>query len=458
MMGCSSALNNLFVTFYLDLFLNVVRLEGHAFLLGQGVYMVWNCLNDPLFGWLSDRLPLPGGASGVSRRLVLIRWGGLGWSVAFLLVWLPPLGAAAPWARGLHFALSLCLYDGFLTLVELNHSALLAELSSSAGERARLNAASGVCAGLGSLSSFLGYLYWSREPGGLVPFQRMAAALALACAVCFAAASEGLLREQLRGASARAPEKLAAPPSAPRAAPGGAAFARQLLQHRNFWLYNGLYCVQAFDCTFEKNHFALLLDGLAGHAMTAGWQGSVVSASFLLPWIVTVLLAPVVQRRGLYAVVGSILLARIAWCGSSVLFGPASPWFAALFLLTNRVMSESVCRVCPLIVTDLVDEDRFLHRRDSSVSVTASVVGASALLGKCSQSLAPVFGFWALDAKRRARGLEGAERSSVMLLLTSLPLACVLAQWLLWQQFSLQGTYLKKVKAYSSSPKDELDV
>lgn len=53
-MFSSAALNNLFVTYYLQLYCDQV--EGGSFYFAHLVFMVWNSLNDPLFGWLSDNL------------------------------------------------------------------------------------------------------------------------------------------------------------------------------------------------------------------------------------------------------------------------------------------------------------------------------------------------------------------------------------------------------------------
>jgi hypothetical protein len=54
---------------------------------------------------------------------------------------------------GLHFTLILCAYDGLLTLVELNHSALLPDLSSSGISRTRYTHA---CTSLDHLNVRLG--------------------------------------------------------------------------------------------------------------------------------------------------------------------------------------------------------------------------------------------------------------------------------------------------------------
>ena len=57
----------------------------------------------------------------------------------------------------------------------------------------------------------------------------------------------------------------------------------------------------------------------------------------------------------------------------------------------NRVSSECVCRLIPLIISDLTDEDVHLNKRKSSLS--ASVIGTSGLVGKIGQSIAPMLGY-----------------------------------------------------------------
>jgi len=74
------------------------------------------------------------------------------------------------------------------------------------------------------------------------------------------------------------------------------------------------------------------------------------------------------------------------------------PWAVCAFMLLNRVTSECVCRLSPLVLSDLVDEDVFLNRRPQQLS--ASIVGTAAFASKFSQSLAPMLGYFALSMAR----------------------------------------------------------
>ena len=77
--------------------------------------------------------------------------------------WIPDKNNTSQATAGIHFIFSLCFYDGMLTYVEVNHSALLAELSASASVRANANMYAAIFAGIGSLSAFFSHYFWSRN-------------------------------------------------------------------------------------------------------------------------------------------------------------------------------------------------------------------------------------------------------------------------------------------------------
>ena len=70
----------------------------------------------------------------------------------------------------------LCAYDAFLTLIDLNHSALLADLALSEEERTRLNGYSSFFSAIGSTSVFMSYYFWDKE--FVVTFQMFCVCLA----------------------------------------------------------------------------------------------------------------------------------------------------------------------------------------------------------------------------------------------------------------------------------------
>ena len=183
----------------------------------------------------------------------------------------------------------------------------------------------------------------------------------------------------------------------------------------------------------------------------------------------------------------------------------------ALVVLLNRVASECVCRLVPLVESDLIDEHRYLQQTMATVAITtsekalpsppppppqsgeaaaaaassslsATLVGAANFISKPSQSLGPMVGFAllsaivpALDHRRSgqeglpagpgaplppaheapaASQLTGYQRGGVACFLLALPFACVVMQLLLWDRFTLKGRYLASVKALLSAAQD----
>ena len=55
------------------------------------------------------------------------------------------------------------LVNKTLDVVEINHSALLADMTISSAERARANMYSSICASIGSMSSFFAHTFWAPE-------------------------------------------------------------------------------------------------------------------------------------------------------------------------------------------------------------------------------------------------------------------------------------------------------
>ncbi|TRY90716.1 hypothetical protein DNTS_028983 [Danionella cerebrum] len=147
-----SILHNVFLLYYVDTFVSTV-------------FLIWNSLNDPLFGWLSDHAFLSSPQSGsqitspevVLKRLQALSRSGPLFALSFLGFWV-----AWTWP-GFQFLICLCLYDGFLTVVDLNHNALLADLAVSAHDRTRLNFHTSLFSAMGSLSVFLSYSFWNKE-------------------------------------------------------------------------------------------------------------------------------------------------------------------------------------------------------------------------------------------------------------------------------------------------------
>ena len=127
----TTILGGIFVLLYVNFFWDNLKLQQTYFILGQIIYMVVNASNDFLLGRMSDKTNVERWGS---RRLIYIKWGGPLWGVVFFLMWFP-------WSYTnqiiifLHFLITICAFDMFLTLVVITRMALLPELTENLDER-----------------------------------------------------------------------------------------------------------------------------------------------------------------------------------------------------------------------------------------------------------------------------------------------------------------------------------
>eukprot|EP00282_Hemiselmis_andersenii_P028384 CAMPEP_0169468780 /NCGR_PEP_ID=MMETSP1042-20121227/23110_1 /TAXON_ID=464988 /ORGANISM="Hemiselmis andersenii, Strain CCMP1180" /LENGTH=476 /DNA_ID=CAMNT_0009582175 /DNA_START=465 /DNA_END=1895 /DNA_ORIENTATION=+ len=438
----SAAINNLWVTYYIQFFSR--RVNTQWFYIGQVVYMLWNSFNDPLFGWISDAAP------GLTRRRTpAIKYGGPLWAIVFAMAW-QDLGGEefGSISAGLHFTMVLCLYDGLLTLVELNHAALMPDLTTSTEDRTKLNNASAAGAILGSLSSFFGHMYWSQDAqgGGVGPFRRFSTVVALLATIGFAFSAEKVCTDadrhresKLVAEGGEASERKKPPLSM-------ATVVRQMMKHKNFGLFTLVSALQVFECTFEKNFLSIFVD-LLMQDVSKHTRSLIISTSFVLPWIVTILLAPAVSRFGVRSVIIASFCLKVLLGVIALAVGLKRPLFIGAFAVMTRVFTECVCRLGPLVLSDLVDEDKVLHSRARTMS--AMFIGTNSFFTKPGESLAPMLG-WAIvnsgGGQVGGEGLGKGVESTLFYCLVGGPLVVASVQLVFWNMYSLHGSYLQRIK------------
>lgn len=119
--------------FFLLIFLtDVARLDpaaaGSILLLTK----VWDAVNDPMVGWLSDRTQSRWG-----RRRPWILFGAIPFGLLFFLLWLTP--ELSPTGKFWYYLLVALVGDAAFTVVNLPYTALTPELTQDYDERTRLN-------------------------------------------------------------------------------------------------------------------------------------------------------------------------------------------------------------------------------------------------------------------------------------------------------------------------------
>jgi GPH family glycoside/pentoside/hexuronide:cation symporter len=118
-------------------YIDVLRLPHTWVGLAMTIYAVWNAINDPLAGQLSDRTRTRWG-----RRIPYILFGTLPLMLCFVALWIPPFRVDAGQAALLfvYFLLIINLFDTLWTVVVLNWTALFPEMLPDLKERAEVSA------------------------------------------------------------------------------------------------------------------------------------------------------------------------------------------------------------------------------------------------------------------------------------------------------------------------------
>ncbi|XP_028937013.1 transmembrane protein 180 isoform X1 [Ornithorhynchus anatinus] len=475
-----SILHNVFLLYYVDTFVSVYKIDKLSFWIGETAFLIWNSLNDPLFGWLSDRVFLSTQEIGaeisppdvILKRLKALSWNGPLFALSFLAFWVP-------WARpGLQFLVCLCLYDSFLTMVDLHHNALLADLAVSARDRTRLNFYCSLFSALGSLSVFLSYAVWNKED--FFSFRVFCVALASWSVVGFTVAT-WLLRQRFaadgnpRGTRDSSLEELYVekPPVGEERRTTLAEYLRQLSRHRNFLWFVCMNLVQVFHCHFNSNFFPLFLEHLLSDRISLSAGSFLLGVSYIAPHLNNLYFLSLCRKWGVYAVVRGLFFLKLGLSVLMFLAGPDQIHLLCLFIASNRVFTEGTCKLLNLVVTDLVDEDLVVNRRQQAAS--ALLFGMVALVTKPGQTFAPLVGTWLLcfytgydlfqrdplsPAVSARPWLEPpvphvtwapSLRQGCFYLLVFVPIACALLQLLAWSRFTLHGKRLQVVKAQRQS-------
>jgi glycoside/pentoside/hexuronide:cation symporter, GPH family len=110
------------------------NLAGQTQLVGK----VWDAVNDPMVGVLSDRTQSPQG-----RRYPWMIWGAIPFGVLFFLQWIVPQFSQNEnlnqWGLFWYYTAISILFNTFYTIVNLPYTALTAELTQDYDERTSLN-------------------------------------------------------------------------------------------------------------------------------------------------------------------------------------------------------------------------------------------------------------------------------------------------------------------------------
>lgn len=132
----ASLSGSVFSTFIMFYYVDTLKVPAYIFGIVMGIYGIWNAINDPVLGQISDRT-----RSRWGRRKPYMIFGTIPFVLFFTLVWTPPV----KWFGGnmtslvIYLVAAIFLFDLLYTLVIINWTALFPEMYKTQEERTKVS-------------------------------------------------------------------------------------------------------------------------------------------------------------------------------------------------------------------------------------------------------------------------------------------------------------------------------
>ena len=145
-----SIISGIYAALLLYFYQVYLGLDAFLIAIAAGLYAVWNAINDPLFGYISDSKSF----KKKGRRIPYMRYTTPLLAFGFILVWFVPL-TLDNFSIFLWMLISMLIYDTAYTIIFLMQSALLPEITEDDHERGEFNKYAGLFYLIGVIIGFV---------------------------------------------------------------------------------------------------------------------------------------------------------------------------------------------------------------------------------------------------------------------------------------------------------------
>lgn len=326
------------------------------------IYAIWNAINDPIFGEITDRTKHP-----LGRRVPYLRYTAPFYAITFFAIWLCPENAS----QILKFAwmlITMLAYDTCYTILGLVHGTFIPELSESDLERGKLMIVASLFGLLGTLLAFI--IPEMVRPGGtgdnlsLTPFRVAMLIIGIICAG-FIFYSSFVLKERKEFSVVDKPIHWW-------------KAIKSTIINKSFIVY----VITSFMCTFM---FAVAMGAifyLSDYVYQSPYGVFPLLGALFIPLTIGVPLVEIPLKRWEASKVWSAYLLICALGFSLVYFVPVALIPVAIAIAGFGYSGNQVVNY--IVLSQVVDEDEI----KTGVRREGSYLGANALITKPAQSVA----------------------------------------------------------------------
>ncbi|XP_047142132.1 transmembrane protein 180 isoform X1 [Hydra vulgaris] len=431
----ANLMNSVFQFYYVNLFLNQYKISIYWFNAAQTFYLVWNSINDPLFGYLQDNSSF----AFLKHRRLNILYGAPLFSLSFLLPWFGWVDKTSPeWLAGVHLIVSLFFYDSMFTFVLLAQCSLFTEISRNQSDRQTLLFYSQIGSIIGSSSVLLTEVI-SNHMQNIHNFQITCVVIALISWCLMSYTGYNIKTSVNRSSDDEMDSKN-------RVENWKTAMKTwlEILKNKNFISFVIMNFFQVFHYAYCTNFFSIFRKHIIGaDALPSIFQSLMAGGAFILPSVAVLMFSPLILKYGSYYMIKLSFLFKILIGGFFFMFGYTSPWLVAAFMILDSTIVSATFSLFNLSVSDIIDHDQICYNRSRPVS--SMIFGLNALITKPAQSLAPVIILFLLNKAgykndTMTDSIEKSLSEAMFSIMVFVPIIIGVLQFLLWNIYSLRNT------------------
>ncbi|GMT00974.1 hypothetical protein PENTCL1PPCAC_23148, partial [Pristionchus entomophagus] len=433
-----SVMQTLFMFYYVKVYLNVFKISETYFAIAQALFLVWNAINDPLFGYLQDS-----STSWLSNRRAVMRRFAPAMAISFVMMW-----QWMPYEQGIHLSISLFFYDAFFSAIGVAWSAMFAEVDGGVVGRASAMKHSQLAILL-SVNVIPIAEKISGSLDNLWSFQLMTIVVAVLGVGCMFHCSDPYFSktDSLPTTASKRNDEHSLLSSEDKLemkdnSELNMTSVKQLLVRRDFLSILFVNFIHNARSVMHLNFASITTELLIPSTILP--KGSLALAIFyaactLAPQIIAILSEGVVVRMGAHSIAQMSFLATVVASALLYLVG-TSPYMVMVYMFIDSVAVHSTAPLFNILISEFIEDDHRRHERSKPLS--SLVFGVNALFVKPAQSIAPLavvhylnsYGYEGYKSSHFATG-DLQEASRFMLFIPPLVLAA--AQWIAFRSYSL---------------------